>query len=298
MPPPRPRPTIIEVHGGAFVGGSRTDNDSDTEQWALYGYVGVTIDYRLVSVANAGGDNEVANATAATLDAQQAVRFLKANASTYGIDPNRIVMEGDSAGGALALGTAVGASFPYSGPLSSYSPSVAAAISTGAFLTPALADLTLTDTEAPVVMFQYAYDQATYVTASYAFETCDALRAAGNACYEVESAGTGHTADLIAGGPFWATEIAPFVWEELNLSTAAPLDKERIYSFNGLASILRCHPKGKREEYSPTTVLSSSNHPLVRARCRLVATLNVDVCSEWIPQTVGTGRDLVVFLDR
>ena len=35
-----PRPTIVEVHGGAFVGGSRTDEDWDAQQAALYGYVG------------------------------------------------------------------------------------------------------------------------------------------------------------------------------------------------------------------------------------------------------------------
>ena len=90
---------------GAFVGGSRTDEDWDAEQCALYGYVGVTIDYRLVSVADAGGPNEPALAAAATLDAQQSVRYLKANAATYGVDPTRIAMLGNSAGGALALAT-------------------------------------------------------------------------------------------------------------------------------------------------------------------------------------------------
>ena len=49
-----PRPTLIEVHGGSFVGGSRTDNDGDTLQWALDGYVGVTIDYRLAAQSPGG----------------------------------------------------------------------------------------------------------------------------------------------------------------------------------------------------------------------------------------------------
>ena len=35
-------------------------------------------------------------------------------------------------------------------------------------------------------MFMYGYDTASHIPAAYAFETCDALRAAGNACYEVE----------------------------------------------------------------------------------------------------------------
>jgi acetyl esterase/lipase/lysophospholipase L1-like esterase len=217
-----PRPTIIEVHGGAFVGGSRTDEDWDAQQVAMYGFVGVTIDYRLASLADAGGlANSVALASAATLDAQQSVRFLKANAATYGVDPTRIAMLGNSAGGALALGTAVAADVPYTGPLSSYSPSIAGAVSTGAFLTPALPELTLTDTEAPSLMFMYGYDTASHIPAAYAFETCDALRAAGNACYEVEQPGTGHTTSLTIGGQWWTSELGPFLWDQLRLSSAA-----------------------------------------------------------------------------
>ncbi len=187
----------------------------------MYGYVGVSIDYRLANPAVASNATDPELAAAATLDAQQSVRFLKANATTYGVDPTRIAMLGNSAGGALALGTAVAADIPYSGPLSSYSPSIAAAVSTGAFLTPALSDLTLTDSEAPSLMFMYGYDTASHITAAYAFETCDALRAAGNACYEVEQAGTGHTTSLTFGGQWWTSELGPFLWDQLQLSTAA-----------------------------------------------------------------------------
>jgi acetyl esterase/lipase len=216
-----PRPTIVEIHGGAFVGGSRTDEDWDAQQVAMYGYVGAAIDYRLASLADAGNANAPALAAAATLDAQQSVRFLKANAATYGVDPTRIALLGNSAGGALSLATAVAADTPYSGPLSSYSASIAAAVSTGAFLTPALSDLTLTDSDAPSLMFMYAYDTASHITAAYAFETCGALRAAGNACYEVEQAGTGHTTSLTIGGQWWTSELGPFLWDQLRLSTAA-----------------------------------------------------------------------------
>jgi hypothetical protein len=129
-------------------------------------------------------------------------------------------MEGFSAGGALALATGVSATAAYTGPLSGYSPSVAAAVSTGAFLTPGLPLLTLTGTEAPTLLFQYAYDTATHVTAAYAFATCDALRAAADACYEVELAGTGHTTWLVPEGPWWSNELGPFIWNELRLATA------------------------------------------------------------------------------
>ena len=98
---------------------------------------------------------------------------------------------------------------------------MAATISTGAFLTPGLGTITLDNREAPALMFQYQYDTATHVTAAYAFETCDAVRAAGNACYEVDLAGTGHTTWLVPGGPWWTNELGPFVWGELHLATAA-----------------------------------------------------------------------------
>jgi dienelactone hydrolase len=216
-----PRPTIVEIHGGAFVGGSRADEDWDAQNCATYGYVGVAIDYRLASLADAGNANAPALAAAATLDVQQSVRFLKANASTYGVDPSRIALLGNSAGGALALATAVGADVPYGGPLSNESPSIAAAVSTGAFLTPALGDLTLTDTEAPSLMFMYGYDVASHVTAAYAFATCDALRAAADACYEVEQPGTGHTTSLSMGGQWWTSQLGPFLWDQLGLAAAS-----------------------------------------------------------------------------
>ena len=212
------RPTIVEIHPGAFVGGSRTDQDADAMQWAVRGYVAVSIDYRLVNVANAGGPNVVPDAAAATLDAQQSIRWLKAHAATYGVDPTRIITVGYSAGGALSLGTAVTSTVPYTGPLSNQSPSVAAALSTGAYLTPGLPRITLNDTEPPVMMFQYALDTADNVPAAYAFETCDALRAAGNTCDEVEQPGSGHTTVLTPGGPWWTTKIGPFVWDHLGLA--------------------------------------------------------------------------------
>ena len=131
--------------------------------------------------------NAPALAAAATLDAQQSVRYpqgqclhLRSGSGTHrpaGQLRRRRTRTGR---------TAVAADLPYSGPLSSYSPSIAAAVSTGAFLTPGLPSLKLTDTEAPSLMFMYGYDTASHITAAYAFETCDALRAAGNACYEVE----------------------------------------------------------------------------------------------------------------
>jgi acetyl esterase/lipase len=62
------------------------------------GYVAVCIDYRLfMPVVNV-------NRWSAQLDdAQRAVRWLRANATTYGVDPDRIAAHGYSAGAALAI---------------------------------------------------------------------------------------------------------------------------------------------------------------------------------------------------
>ncbi len=87
------------------MGGSRTDQDGDAMQWALRGYVAVSIDYRLANIANAGNNNEATLAAAAIPDREQSIRWLKANAATYGIDTTRMGIIGFSAGGAkLSLG--------------------------------------------------------------------------------------------------------------------------------------------------------------------------------------------------
>ena len=212
-----PRATIVDVHAGAFVGGSRTDDDGDAQEWARLGFVGVTIDYRLTTAAVVDTKGQVYAAQQALPDAQNAVRWLKANAATYGVDPTRIAMIGHSAGGGLSLGAAVAGAATTTGPLAAYSPVIAAAASAGAFLTPALPLLHLTGAEPGVIMFQYDLDDATHQTSAYAFETCDALRAAGDTCDEVDIAGTGHDSQLDPLGP-WRNKIVPFMWIQLHLA--------------------------------------------------------------------------------
>ncbi len=108
------RPAIVWVHGGSYCCGDKGSGPSANlaQEFAHYGYVTVSINYRLLatSACSAGNgsvsDQCFAAAVAAEHDAQAAVRWLRANATTYRIDPNRIGIGGDSAGAITA--TAVG----------------------------------------------------------------------------------------------------------------------------------------------------------------------------------------------
>jgi acetyl esterase/lipase len=85
-----PMPAIIRIHGGGWIGGSY--HWGDLGRIAQRGYFVASIEYRL--------DN-VAKWPAQIQDCKCAVRWLRANAAKYNVDPNRIGVIGDSAGGHL-----------------------------------------------------------------------------------------------------------------------------------------------------------------------------------------------------
>jgi predicted esterase len=100
------RPAIVWVHGGSFCCGSKTSAElvDEATTFAKGGYLNVSIDYRLESPGcSESFSNCVAAIQEAASDAQTAVRFLRTNAATYGIDPNRIAIGGSSAGAITAL---------------------------------------------------------------------------------------------------------------------------------------------------------------------------------------------------
>jgi acetyl esterase/lipase len=88
------RPALIAVHGGGFVGGSKERFLPFLLPFAAEDWVLVTVGYRLAGVAPA---------PAAVEDVRCALRWLAAHADAYGIDPERLVVAGYSAGGHLAL---------------------------------------------------------------------------------------------------------------------------------------------------------------------------------------------------
>ena len=103
---PSLKPAIISVHGGRWRAGNRADASSiKVTQWAEFGYFAMSIDYRLV-----GGSP----APAPYLDMLTAIRWLHAHADEYRIDPERVYLIGQSAGGQMVslFATAGEAGFP------------------------------------------------------------------------------------------------------------------------------------------------------------------------------------------
>jgi acetyl esterase/lipase len=88
-----PFPAIVCIHGGGFRAGTRDGYDGQCIRLAQQGYVAVTITYRLAPKFPF---------PAAVHDSKASVRWLRANAAKYKIDPDRIGVMGGSAGGHLA----------------------------------------------------------------------------------------------------------------------------------------------------------------------------------------------------
>jgi acetyl esterase/lipase len=86
-------PAVLCIHGGGFRAGKREGWDARCKLLAEHGFVAATVTYRLAPKHPF---------PAAIEDVKAAVRWLRANAEKYSIDPDRIGVMGDSAGGHLA----------------------------------------------------------------------------------------------------------------------------------------------------------------------------------------------------
>jgi acetyl esterase/lipase len=88
------QPTLVFYHGGGWIGGTKEASFMSVVPWLEMGWNVVNVEYRMARVAPA---------PAAVEDAVCALRFVVEKAKDYGIDANRIVLSGESAGGHLAL---------------------------------------------------------------------------------------------------------------------------------------------------------------------------------------------------
>ena len=89
------RPAILAIHGGAWRGGDKVWGEQFAEELSPYGYVVFSINYRLSSRPNGAWPAQIQ-------DVQKALRYIRANATQFRIDPDRIASLGMSAGGHLA----------------------------------------------------------------------------------------------------------------------------------------------------------------------------------------------------
>jgi acetyl esterase/lipase len=87
-------PCVLVIHGGGWMGGDRTNHDDLTWKFAQQGYVSATIGYRLAPAHRF---------PAQVNDVKCAVRYLRAHADEYGIDPDHFGAIGFSAGGHLSM---------------------------------------------------------------------------------------------------------------------------------------------------------------------------------------------------
>jgi len=91
------RPGILHIHGGGFIMGAADDTLVNDEAYVRnLGAVVVSVDYRLAPETPFPGPVE---------DCYAALVWLHAQASVLGVDPARLVVTGESAGGGLAAAT-------------------------------------------------------------------------------------------------------------------------------------------------------------------------------------------------
>jgi len=89
-------PTVISIHGGGWVGGTKEGAQLTLLPYLEMGFSVVNVEYRLARVSLA---------PAAVEDCRLALRWVFKNAKAYGFDTTRIIVTGGSAGGHLALMT-------------------------------------------------------------------------------------------------------------------------------------------------------------------------------------------------
>ncbi len=95
------RPSYVVFHGGGWRSGTPRRFYPYAASLVPDGFVGVSVEYRLAT------GREKSTVFDCVKDGRAAIRYIRAHASTLGLDPKRIAVGGGSAGGHVALGTAL-----------------------------------------------------------------------------------------------------------------------------------------------------------------------------------------------
>lgn len=208
------RPAVVWVHGGGFSGGDKRTGPSPVlaDSFARLGYVAVSIDYRVRPGLVCFGAAPMSDpacldaAKASADDAREAVQWLRSNADALRVDPDRIVMGGESAGGIIA--TMVGVTSDPSAPGSD----VAAWISIAGGLPDAAA---ITGRAvAPGCLFASSDDPI--VPYRWSVETAAALQRLGTVAVLHTIQGISHV-PFDQHRPLFETESASFLYDQLDL---------------------------------------------------------------------------------
>ena len=89
------RPAILAIHGGAWMGGDKAWGEHIAEEFCPSGYVVFSVNYRRSNRPDGTWPAQIE-------DVQKALKYIRANADRFRIDPTRVASLGMSAGGHLA----------------------------------------------------------------------------------------------------------------------------------------------------------------------------------------------------
>ena len=222
-----PVPAVIVVHGGAWVAGDRRRTAAPLLQpLADAGFAWFSISYRLAKGPLDFG--------AAVGDVEAAIRFVRGHAEEYRIDPERIYLVGESAGGHLAAMAALGGAegTAVRGVVALYAPTDLVALATTSTMIPEgirrqlhgtpfarlilarleqLSPIGLVKAEMPPFFLIHG-DEDKLVPIAQSTEMCKRITAAGGACTMSTIPGVGHSVR------FW----------EVNAAVAARYKREMV----------------------------------------------------------------------
>ncbi|MEM6280019.1 MAG: alpha/beta hydrolase [Verrucomicrobiota bacterium] len=196
------RPAMLFFFGGGWRSGSPIQFVPHSQYLSKRGMVGIVVDYRVAS-------RHQTKAKACVEDARDAVRFLRKHASELGVDPDKILVGGGSAGGHIAACLGVIAEDPESKPVAMalFNPACVLAPYEGAFEELAMKEKELSermgvpvkdlspihhvsDSSVPAVIFHGTEDKTVpYVTAA---KFAEVMKAAGVKCVLHSYEGEGH----------------------------------------------------------------------------------------------------------